>query len=206
MTGRYADSVGCQVGYIPFDYKKQDWEASWGWKWQAVPVEREVLPELVAVSDRIGEISDWAAAATGIPAGLPLIAAAADKATEVLGAGCLEPNMACLSYGTTATINTTHKKYLEVIPLIPPYPAAAPGRYSFEIQIYRGFWMVTWFKQEFGLREQGLAAEKDVEPEALFDELVRSVPPGSDGLVLQPYWSPGLVFPGPEARGAIIGF
>jgi len=36
--------------------------------------------------------------------------------------------------------------------------------------------------------------------------LIRSVAPGSDGLVLQPYWSPGLRFPGPEARGAVIGF
>jgi sugar (pentulose or hexulose) kinase len=26
------------------------------------------------------------------------------------------------------------------------------------------------------------------------------------GLVLQPYWSPGLKLPGPEAKGAIIGF
>jgi sugar (pentulose or hexulose) kinase len=26
------------------------------------------------------------------------------------------------------------------------------------------------------------------------------------GLVLQPYWSPGLKSPGPEAKGAIIGF
>jgi sugar (pentulose or hexulose) kinase len=40
----------------------------------------------------------------------------------------------------------------------------------------------------------------------LFDELVNSVPPGSQGLILQPYWSPGLKVPGPEARGAIIGF
>lgn len=206
LTGRLADSVGCQVGYIPFDYKKQDWEASWGWKWQAVPVEKSMLPELVPVASKIGEITPEAARGTGLPVGLPLIAAAADKATEVLGAGCLEPNIACLSYGTTATINTTHKKYIEVIPLIPPYPAAVPGQYSFEIQIYRGYWMVTWFKQEFGLREQGLAKEKGLEPEAYFDELVHSVPPGSDGLVLQPYWSPGLVFPGPEARGAIIGF
>ena len=37
------DSVGCQVGYIPFDYKKQDWEASWGWKWLAVPVDKALL-------------------------------------------------------------------------------------------------------------------------------------------------------------------
>ncbi len=206
LVGRYADSVACQVGYIPFDYKKQDWEAPSGWKWQAVQVEKDKLPDLVPVTSVLGYITPEASAATGIPVGLPLIAAAADKATEVLGAGCLEPNLACLSYGSSATINTTHKKYIEVIPLIPPYPAAAPGHYSFEIQIYRGYWMVTWFKQEFGLREQGLAAARGVEPEDLFDELVQAVPPGSEGLVLQPYWSPGLVFPGPEARGAIIGF
>jgi sugar (pentulose or hexulose) kinase len=66
--------------------------------------------------------------------------------------------------------------------------------------------MVNWFKQEFGLREMELAEETGVETEQLFDELVRSVPPGSQGLVLQPYWSPGLRHPGPEARGAIIGF
>lgn len=206
LVGRFADSVGCQVGYIPFDYKKQTWESAWGWKWQAVPVEKEYLPELVPVASKIGEITPDAAAETGIPVGLPLIATAADKATEVLGAGCLEPHIACLSYGTTATINTTHKKYIEVIPLIPPYPAAVPEHYSFEIQIFRGYWMVTWFKQEFALREQGLAEAQGIDPEEFFDELVHAVPPGSDGLVLQPYWSPGLRFPGPEARGAIIGF
>jgi sugar (pentulose or hexulose) kinase len=43
-------------------------------------------------------------------------------------------------------------------------------------------------------------------PEVLFDELVQAVPPGSQGLILQPYWSPGLKLPGPEAKGAIIGF
>ncbi|MCA9974557.1 MAG: carbohydrate kinase, partial [Anaerolineales bacterium] len=32
------------------------------------------------------------------------------------------------------------------------------------------------------------------------------VPPGSMGLTLQPYWSPGLRVPGPEAKGAIIGW
>jgi sugar (pentulose or hexulose) kinase len=32
------------------------------------------------------------------------------------------------------------------------------------------------------------------------------VPAGAEGLVLQPFWSPGLRDPGPEARGAVIGF
>jgi len=206
LTGKFVDSVACQVGYVPFDYKSQHWAKPWDWKWQAVPMDKALLVDLVPPASRLGEISSAAAEATGLPVGLPLIAAAADKATEVLGAGCLDPHIGCLSYGSAATINTTHKRYIEVIPLIPPYPAAVPGAYSFEIQIYRGYWMVTWFKQEFGLREQGLAEARGVEPEALFDELVRSVPPGSEGLVLQPFWSPGLRFPGPEARGAVIGF
>ena len=206
LVGQFVDSVASQVGYVPFDYKSQAWAKSWDWKWQAVPMDKRLLPDLVPVASPLGAISAEAASATGIPQGLPLIAAAADKATEVLGAGCLEPHIGCLSYGTTVTINTTHKKYIEVIPLLPPYPAAVPGQYSFEIQVQRGYWMVTWFKHEFGLREQKIADERGIEPEELFDELVGMVPPGSDGLVLQPYWSPGLRFPGIEARGAIIGF
>jgi sugar (pentulose or hexulose) kinase len=206
LTGRYVDSVGSQVGYLPFDYKKQRWASRWDWKWRAVPISPDLLTELVPPAGQLGEITPEAAAATGIPAGLPLIAAAADKACEVLGSGCLEPQYGCLSYGTTATINTTHRRYIEVIPLLPPYPAAVPGAYDLEVQVFRGFWMVSWFKREFGLRERGLAEERGCEPETLFDELVNAVPPGSQGLVLQPYWSPGLRSPGPEARGAIIGF
>lgn len=206
LTGRLADSVGCQVGYMPFDYKKLRWAAKSDWKWLAVPMDPAKLPELVQPAHPIGEISAEASQATGIPCGLPLIAAAADKACEVIGAGCLEPYKGCLSYGTTATINTTQRKYVEPIPLIPPYPSAVPDSYCLEYQIYRGFWMVSWFKEEFGEHEQRIAEERGIEPEVLFDDLVNRVPPGSMGLILQPYWSPGLKVPGPEAKGAIIGF
>ncbi len=206
LCGRFVDSVGSQVGYLPFDYKRLDWSNSYDWKWQAVPMPRSFLPELVPPATVMGEITPQAAAATGIPVGLPLLAAAADKACEVIGSGALEPHVGCLSYGTTATVNTTHSKYTEVIPLIPPYPAAVPHAYSLEVQIYRGFWMVNWFKQEFGLREKQLAEERGVPIESLFDELVKQVPPGSMGLMLQPFWSPGIKVPGPEAKGAVIGF
>ncbi len=206
LIGQFKDSIGCQVGYVPFDYKRQAWAAKSHWYWQALRIEPEKLVELVPVGSLLGEISKAASAATGIPAGLTLIASAADKACEVLGSGSLDPNVACLSYGTTATINTTHEKYIEIIPLIPPYPAAVPNLFNMELQIYRGYWMVNWFKKEFGLRELGIAEETGAEPETLFDDLLKEVPPGSQGLVLQPYWSPGLRHPGPEARGAIIGF
>ena len=206
LTGKYVDSIGCQVGYVPFDYKAQTWAKKWDWKWQAIPMDEALLPDLVEPGKVMGEITAAASQATGIPQGLPLIACAADKACEVIGSGCLEPHIGCLSYGTTATINTTHEKYIEVIPLIPPYPAAVPNHYTLEVQIYRGYWMVSWFKEEFGFKEQQQAMKQGLAPEFLFDDLVNSVPPGSEGLVLQPYWSPGLRSPGPEAKGAVIGF
>ncbi|MGH8528950.1 MAG: FGGY-family carbohydrate kinase [Nevskiales bacterium] len=206
LTGRFVDSSASQVGYVPFDFKHLRWAGARDWKWQALPIKRDQLPDLVPPSGRLGELAHDAARTLGLRAGLPVISAGADKACEVLGAGCLEPQQGCLSFGTTATINTTTRKYLEVIPHIPPYPAAVPEAYNTEIQIFRGFWMVSWFKEQFAHRESSLAAEQGLPTEALFDKLVEQVPPGSMGLTLQPYWSPGVREPGPEAKGSVIGF
>jgi sugar (pentulose or hexulose) kinase len=206
LTGRFVDSVSSQVGYVPFDYRRGRWAAPYDWKWQVLPVRPDMLPELVPAGTRMGEVSAAAARDSGIPQGLAVIAGAADKACEVIGAGCMTSEIACLSYGTAATINVTMPRYLEATPFIPPFQAALPGRYNTEIQITRGFWMVNWFKEQFGLHEQQLAKQRGVSPESLFDELVNAVPPGSQGLMLQPFWSPGIKVPGPEAKGAVIGF
>jgi len=206
LTGEYVDSIGCQVGYIPFDYKHLCWAPAWNWKWRLLPVQPEQLPRLVPPGQKMGLITAEASEATGIPRGLTLIAAASDKASEVIGSGSLDPDIGCLSYGTTATINVNHRKYVEAIPLLPAYPSAVTGFHTIEVQIFRGYWMVSWFKNEFGHREQQKAHDQGIEAEALFDQLVDEIPPTSMGLVLQPYWSPGLKLPGPEAKGAILGF
>ena len=206
LTGQFRDSVAAQVGYIPFDYKGLAWAKPSDWKWLAVPVERGWLPELVPPGGRLGEISNAAAEATGIPVGLPLVAAAGDKACEVLGSGALDPHVGAISLGTTATFNTTHRRYTEVIPMVPPYPAAVPDTYSLEVQVYRGYWMIEWFKREFGATEVARAREAGVDTEPLFDELLAATPSGAMGLMLQPYWSPGVRIPGPEAKGAVIGW
>ena len=40
--------------------------------------------------------------------------------------------------------------YVEPQTFIPPYPSAIPNHYNSEVMIYRGFWMVSWFKKQFG--------------------------------------------------------
>jgi len=206
MTGRFADSRSSCVAYLPFNYHTQAWAGPRHWMWKALSVRREQLPELVDPGQILGHITRAASEYTGIPEGLPMIAAGADKACEALGCGGLTKEIACLSYGTTATINTTSTGYQEITRLLPAYPAAIPSHYNHEVMIYRGFWMVNWFKQEFAELERQRAKHLGVATESLFDEHLNSVPPGSMGLMLQPYWTPGIREPGLEAKGAVIGF
>ena len=206
LVGQWVDSSAAQVGYLPFDFKRSRWAGRLDWKWQVANFDHAWLPELVAPTGRLGDLTVDAALHLGIAAGTPLIASAGDKQAEALGSGAVTPDVAALSFGTTASLGTTHRRYLEAIPLVPPYPAAIPGAWFVELQVLRGFWMVEWFKREFGASEISRGAALEVPPEALFEDLLAGSPPGAMGLILQPYWMPGVRYPGPEAKGAIVGF
>ena len=205
LTGEFKDSSAAQIGYIPFNYRTKRWATKWDWRWQATGIQRGQLPELVEPGSVVGYITQEAAAQTGIPEGLPVIASAADKACEVLGSGTTEPHTGSLSYGTTATFNTVSYRYLEPRFLMPPWPSAIPEAWNAEFMVYRGYWMISWFKQQFGLSETESAKHQGVKPESLLNKLLEQTPPGAMGLMLQPYWSPPSA-EHLEAKGAIIGF
>ena len=206
LTGEFNDSQGCQVGYIPLDYKKKDWLKESHWKWRAIQTKPGTLPALIPPGELLGKICKDASEETGIPQGLPLIAGASDKAAELIGSGCLHPSQACIGYGTTATISINTNKFIMPLRLIPPYPSGQKEYYNPEVQIYRGLWMLTWFKTHYAQAEVELAKKSSKAPEQILDEMAQHVQPGADGLMLQPYWTPGVRLPGPEARGSVIGF
>ncbi|GIX41203.1 MAG: carbohydrate kinase [Leptospiraceae bacterium] len=206
LTGNFIDSIACQVGYIPFDYKRHQWASKWDWKWKLVPASKDILPDLVQPGKLLGTLSKDAAKELDLKEGIPVIAAGSDKACETLGCGVIDDSSVHLSFGTTATVNVVTKKYKEAIPFIPPYPSVIPGHYTMEIQIFRGFWLVSWFKEQFAFSEKLEAEKRSCSVEEVLEKKIKDIPPGCLGLILQPYWSPGIRIPGPEARGAIIGF
>ncbi|GEM46382.1 FGGY-family carbohydrate kinase [Deinococcus cellulosilyticus] len=206
LTGQFVDSAAAQVGYLPFDYRQQRWAHPLDLKRHIAPILQSKLPDLKPAGQVLGHITPSASTHTGLKVGTPVVSCAADKACEALGSGIFKPGQAAISYGTTASITTTSRKYCEIEPFIPPYPSALPGQYNPEVQTFRGFWMVSWFKEEFGLQEVMHAEQHGLPAEVLFDRLIEEVPPGSYGLMLQPYWTPGLRRPAPDAKGAIIGF
>lgn len=204
LTGRAADSAGSQIGHIPFDYRRQRWARETQLTSRLFPVERRKLPTLVPPGAQIGAVTASAAAETGIPSGVPVIACASDKGCETLGAGVVDERRASLSFGTTATVQTMSDRYFEPIRHMPPYPAPIAGRYNPEVEIFRGYWMISWFRDQCGYEEVLQGQELGIPPEQLFDRLLQDAPPGAMGLTVQPYWSPSLK--APAAKGAMIGF
>lgn len=207
LTGAFKDSVASQIGHIPFDYKKQKWadpKDIFEFSSKLYPIETDKLPELVAPGAQIGSIHLTAAKETGIPEGTPVIAAGSDKGCETIGMGVIDTKTASLSFGTTATVQTTVNKYFEPTRFLPAYPAVIPNHWNPEIEIFRGFWMINWFKNEFALKEVLEAKEKNVDAEEILNQLLHLSPPGAMGLIVQPYWTPGLGEK--NAKGAIIGF
>jgi sugar (pentulose or hexulose) kinase len=204
LTGVFADSVASQIGHIPFHYKKIRWAKKYELPYRLFPVEIEKLPNIVMPGELLGEVTPAAAAATGLAAGIPVIACGSDKGCETIGAGVIDQTMVSLSFGTTATVQTTSARYFEPIRFMPPYPAPIPGYYNPEVEIFRGFWMISWFKNEFAHEEVQEASRQGIPAEVVLNRHLAHTRPGSMGLVVQPYWSPGLKHP--AAKGAMIGF
>ncbi|MCK5845881.1 MAG: FGGY-family carbohydrate kinase [Bacteroidales bacterium] len=207
LSGEYTDSVASQIGHIPFNFKQQRWAISSDileLSKDLYPIEKEKLAPLVKPGSQSGIISEEISKELGIPLDTPIIACGSDKGCETLGMGVTNTKIASLSFGTTATVQTTTKKYFEPIKYLPSYPSVIPEHWNPEIEIYRGFWMINWFKNEFALKEVLQAKELKVSAEEILNELLHKSPPGAMGLVMQPYWTPGLGEK--NAKGSIIGF
>ena len=72
---------------------------------------RKRLYELIPSGEVLGCITKEAAALTGAPEGLPLIATGADKACETLGLSVASPDKASISFGTSSTIEMYTEQY-----------------------------------------------------------------------------------------------
>ncbi len=204
LSGRLVDVTASQAGRLPYNYKKSRWQKENELTFSVYNVEKEKLCPLIKPGELIGIISREVADVTGIPEGLEIFASGSDKACETLGAGASKPDVASISYGTTATIQLTTKKYVEPQKFMPAYNSIMDGHFNPERQVFRGFWLVTWFKNEFGLEETIKAEEMGITPETVLDMKIKDIPAGSDGLMVQPYWAPGLKIP--ESKGTVIGF
>ena len=204
LTGQLIDSAASMTGHYPIYFRKRKWYKEGALKGRIFGIPNRMLPVLRQPGEQLGIIRDDVANECGLPKGIKVIATGSDKACETVGLGALSKDIGAISYGTASTIEVSNRRYHEPEKFLPAYPAAVPNWYNMDVQIYRGYWMLTWFSREFAPE---LINEAKIQEKAVEDVLngkLDTIPPGSDGLVLQPYWGPGLSRP--LAKGAIIGF
>lgn len=204
LTGKMNDAVASTVGHVPFDVKTRSWQSKWALTRPVFDVPAEKLCDLVETCGKLGGLRSEVAELLNLPSGTPVLASGSDKACETIGLGCVDSTSAAISFGTTASITTISDKYIEPARFIPPFPALRPGYYSPEIEIFRGYWLVSWFKREFAEKEMLQAVKLGCTAEELLNRRLQEIPPGCDGLILQPYFAPNVNMP--VAKGAIIGF
>ncbi|MCQ2554180.1 MAG: carbohydrate kinase, partial [Clostridia bacterium] len=85
LTGVMTDACACIVGHVPFDVKKRDWADKKALTRPIFDIPEEKLHKITESCEVMGYITEDCAIATGLKAGIPVIASGSDKACELIG-------------------------------------------------------------------------------------------------------------------------
>lgn len=209
LTGETRDTRSNYVGPWPIDPHTLDWYED-DERFDPYTTPRHMLFDLVDPAAVLGEISETASLATGIPAGLPVVSTANDKAVEGLGAGLTDDGTVLVSLGTYITsmmVGTTPRHDTPRHSTLTYFsnPGALPGEYLYESNgIRRGMATVTWVKELLGSDIIEEARKRELSPEAWLNAAGAEVAAGCDGLYTVLNWLPRPSHL--HERGMMIGF
>ncbi len=191
LTGEYVldHHSASQCGPL-YDVRENRWAGDWA----AEVAPGLPLPRLAWAHESLGVVSADAAAATGLPKGIPVAAGTIDSWAEVAASGLRGPGEALLVYGTTMFM-------IEVGTGAAPDPhlwsttAFAPGERNLAAGLATAGALAVWMR--------GVAG--DVSYETLFLEAA-GAGSGAGGLLALPYFD-GERTPlfDPDARGLLLG-
>jgi gluconokinase len=197
LAGEWAVDHSCASGTGLLDLASLRWDEQ---ALEIAGVEASQLGALVPTTERFA-LSDEAAGATGLPAGLPVIAGGGDGPLANVGVGAVRPGVAACSIGTSGALR-----------LVVERPVVDRKRRVFCYALVPDRWVVGGAINNGGVVLQWVAAAlapdlgTGLEAAKALVDIAAEAPPGSDGLLMLPYllseraphWSP-------LPRGAYVG-
>ncbi len=179
LTGSFTTSLASADSFGLTDIEREAWADDLV---AAIGLEPEQFCDTVKPGTVIGEVTAEAALATGLPAGIPVVAGLGDGQAACLGAGVTSLDRAYLNLGTAVTGGPIGRSYLTDRSCRTLY-GGAPNTFLFENVLRGGLATMRWFMRYFG--------DSRDEPADLdrYEALASSIGPGSDGLLLVPYWN-----------------
>jgi xylulokinase len=194
LTGGHATDKADGAGTILFDLAARDWSPE---VVDALEIDRGWLPETFEGPAITGTVTAAAAEATGLRAGIPVVAGGGDQAANAIGLGAVEVGTPALSLGTSGVIFApTDRPIVEPRGRVHAFCHAVPNRWHLMSVMLSAAGSLRWFRDTLA-------------PDVPFGDLIdaaRDVPVGSDGLWFLPYLSgERSPYPDPLARGAFVG-
>jgi len=168
-------SVASATGLLNLAKRAWDDEAL-----QHAGIEPEQLAELVPTTAVLPELTEEAAARTGLPVATPVVVGASDGPLANLGLGAVEPGVAACSIGTSGALR-----------VMVDQPAVDPLGRVFCYALTENRWVVGGAINNGGVvlewAGDALAPDLGPQPQEELLELAASVPAGAGGLLMLPY-------------------
>jgi xylulokinase len=199
LTGRHVMDTYTASLYSPlFDIR----QGCWSDRFAAEIASPEQLPEVRWPSEIAGEVQSGASEETGLLPGTPVTVGTVDAVAEAVSVGAIQPGDLMCMYGSTNFFLLASDHIVSQPSMWSVYHAL-PGLYAVAAGMATTGALTRWFLDELA---RDLPAGDGGSAYATLAAEAATVPPGSLGLVVLPYFS-GERTPinDPSARGMICG-
>jgi len=179
------DSTSATLAGIAFDARRKDWDDD---MLKAIGLERSKLPEMRPSREVVGAVTHEAAAECGLLEGTPVTCGVFDGPAAWLSMGAIDDGDSVLTLGSSAIWAAVHQEPVFVPGLLTFENVADPNTYITAAATSSAGALLRWFRDQFGNLEQAMAAQLGLDPYDLLTTQAEKAPPGSDGLVILPYF------------------
>ncbi|MCG0276534.1 MAG: FGGY-family carbohydrate kinase [Thermosediminibacteraceae bacterium] len=204
LTGEAVVDYGVAGLTAPlFDIRKMKWSEE---MCDVCGIDINKLPDPYPAHQVIGQVTEKAAAETGLAPGTPVVAGGGvDASCSAFSVGMIEPGTSACMYGTTHCWQIALDKP-QFDPRFINFPHVYPGTYVSLAGMGTTGAIIRWFRDEFGIIEKSVESNLGLSAYKILDLEAAKIPPGSDGLIVLPYFM-GERTPiwDPFARGVIFG-
>lgn len=205
LTGRIVTDGSISCTTLNYDLVNNAW---WPDVQEVIGIRVDQLPEIVKPGTNVGNLTADAARLLGLTTRTLVVTGGMDQSVGAIGAGNIKPGIVSETTGAALAIQATiTNPMIDQTRTVPVYYHSVPGKYLLVPVCPTAGMAFKWLRDNFFQAEVKAAETGKTDAYDVLTDLARSVPAGSDGLVMLPHLM-GAFSPEPnlQARGSFTGF
>jgi xylulokinase len=204
LTGERAIDMADASGTLLLDVANRRWSTE---VLARTGISQRLLPALYESPAICGQVAARGAEATGLRAGMPVVAGAGDQAAGAVGMGIARVGAVSATIGTSGVVfAATDRPAIDPRGRLHTFCHAIPGRWHVMGVTQAAGLSLRWYRDNFGAASAGLQNPDGRDPYEVLAEEAATAPAGCEGAFWVPYLmgerTPHL---DPKARAALVG-